>query len=99
MFARKASRALWIASRNEAARREASINSVIRVPPDSIGAALARETAREKFAKISHIEPGSLRMATSGESNVARHAGKKEDARAMTATMAAENTKGRNPGF
>ncbi len=106
IFLRRASRAARMASRNPAAWREASTSAVI-ISASGDGGRSSPCTPPEKRSKNrpmpwradSHIDPGSLRMATRGDSRVARHAGKSEDASAMPATMAAHNTKGRMPGL
>src|ERR1035441_5036399 len=96
-----------MASRNPAAWREASTNAVINSASGEGGRSSPRAPAAVQLSKNretpwradSHIEPGSLRMATKGESSVARHAGKSGEAGAMPATMTADNTNGSTPGL
>src|ERR1039458_1285754 len=107
ILARTASSAARIASRNPQAWREASTNAVIRSASGEGGRSSPCAPAAVQLSKklpmpwraASHMEPGSLRMATRGDSSVARHAGKSDDPSAMDATMAADNTKGSTPGL
>src|SRR5664279_5947861 len=107
ILARRASSAARIASRNPEAWRDASTNAVImsasgeggRSSPGARAAVQLSKKLPMPWRAASHMEPGSLRMATGGDSKVARHAGKSDDASAMDATMAADNTKGSTPGL
>src|SRR5690349_20736299 len=101
----KLSNATCSASRNDPARREASINSVIRVDSGASACWAMRPSAtswkkpRVRCRSEAHSGSAWLRMADIGETSVADHAGNHEDAAATMATTAVETRNGSTPGF
>ncbi len=90
---------------NDVALRDAATNSVSRSAVGAGGGSSASETARDSpensWRNPSRVEcqdcAGSLRMATIGESRVARQAGKNEAPVETAATTNVEATKGKTP--